>query len=76
LVTVPAGDDTQESKHPRKNDDNKDNGHEDDEEENNEAEDEDDEDYTPLSNSEKEKMYHNADEIKAARMKLRSPPAD
>jgi hypothetical protein len=34
------------------------------EEEGNEAEDEDNEDYTPLSDSEKDKMYHEANEIK------------
>jgi hypothetical protein len=37
---------------------------EEEEEEVNEDEDNDDEDYTPLSDSKKEKMYHDADEIK------------
>jgi hypothetical protein len=32
-----------------------------------EAEDEDDEDYTPLNDFEKDKIYHNANEIKTAR---------
>jgi hypothetical protein len=46
---------------------NHDDDHEDDEEEGNEDEDKDDEDYTPLSDSEKEKVYHDADEIKTIR---------
>jgi hypothetical protein len=36
-------------------------------EERNDGEDEDDEDYTPLSDSEKEKIYHEVDEVKTAR---------
>jgi hypothetical protein len=32
-----------------------------------EAEDEDDEDYTPLNDFEKDKIYHNANEIKTTR---------
>jgi hypothetical protein len=44
--------------------DNHDDDHEDEQEEGNEDDDKDDEDYTPLSDSEKEKVYHNTEEIK------------
>jgi hypothetical protein len=52
MVTVPTGEGTQEAQHlPQK--DNHDDNHED------------DEDYTPLSDFEKEKVYHDDKEIKA-----------
>jgi hypothetical protein len=63
VVTVPVGEDTQEDQQLLQNDSH-DNDHEDDEEEGNEDEDKDDKDYTPLSDSEKEKVYHDSDEIK------------
>jgi cobalamin biosynthesis protein CobT len=71
VVTVPTGEDTQEAQQLSPNDDH-DNDHEEEEdneeeeEEGNDAEDKDDEDYTPLSDSEKEQTYRNADEIKTA----------
>jgi hypothetical protein len=46
-----------EAQQPPQNDRNNDNDHEDDENRNKDEE-EDDEDYTPLSDYEKEKMYH------------------
>jgi hypothetical protein len=46
-----------EAQQPPQNDRNNDNDHEDDENKNKDEE-EDDEDYTPLSDYEKEKMYH------------------
>jgi hypothetical protein len=77
---VPAGEDTQEAaveaqqlpRNDSNNDDHvnknnnhdKDDDHKEEEEEDNEAEEEDNEEYTPLSDSEKEKMYHEADEVK------------
>jgi hypothetical protein len=67
MVTVPAGEDSQEAQPMPQNHD-----HDQQEEENNEKEEEegnktegkDDEDYTPWSNAEKEKTFHDADEIK------------
>jgi hypothetical protein len=56
VVTVPAGEDTQETQQlPQKDEE---------EEEGNKAEGENDEDYTPLSNAEKDETFCNADEIK------------
>jgi hypothetical protein len=65
----PAGEDTHEAQQLLQND-NHDNDHEEkeneeeEEEEGNRAEGEDDEDYTPLSDAEKDEMFHDADEIK------------
>jgi hypothetical protein len=66
VVMVPVGEDTQEAQQLPQNDD-----HDHQEEENNEGEErgnkiegEDDEDYTLWSNSKKDEMFHNADEIK------------
>jgi hypothetical protein len=81
---VLAGEESQQLPQNNGNNDNHDNDNEhEEEEEDYEAEEEgshnedkDDDDYTPLSDSKKEKMYHNADEIKTSGMKLRSPPAD
>jgi hypothetical protein len=65
VVTVPAGEDTQEAQPMPQNDD-----HDQREKENNEkeeegekAEGEDDKDYTPWSNAEKDETFHNANEI-------------
>jgi hypothetical protein len=82
LVMVPAGVEAQEAMEeaqqlPQNNGNNddhdNDNDHEEveedneaEEEEGNGGEDEDDEYYTPLSDSEKEKMYYEADDIKTA----------
>jgi hypothetical protein len=72
IVIVTAGEDVQEAQHLPQNDDH-DNDHEEEEnneeeeEEGNNAEGEDDENYTPLSNAEKDDMYHDADEIKTTR---------
>jgi hypothetical protein len=63
VVTVPAGEDTQEAQQLPQNDNHNDDHEDDDEEEDNEAEGKDDEDYTPLSDAEKEETYHDADEI-------------
>jgi hypothetical protein len=66
MVTVPAGEDTQEAQHMSQNDDRDQQGEEnnEEEEESNKAEGEEDEDYTPWSNAEKDETFHNADEIK------------
>jgi hypothetical protein len=64
MVIVPTVEGTQEAQQLSQND-NHDNDHEN-EEEGNEDDDKDDEDYNPLSDSEKEKVYHDADEIKTA----------
>jgi hypothetical protein len=72
VVTVPAGEDTQEAQQLPQNDD-PDNDHgeeennEEEEEEGNRAEGEDDEDYTPLSDAEKDETFCDADEIKTTR---------
>jgi hypothetical protein len=66
VVTVPTREDTQEAQQLPQNDNNDDDHEDDDEEEGNEDEDKDDEDYTPLSDSEKDKVYHDAEEIKTA----------
>jgi hypothetical protein len=69
VVTVPVGEDTQEAQQLPQNDDH-DNDHEEEEnnkeekEEGNKTEGEDDEDYIPLSDVEKDEMYHDADKIK------------
>jgi hypothetical protein len=68
VVTVLAGEDMQEAQQLSQND-NHDNDHEEEEneeeeEEGNKAEGEDDEDYTALSDAEKDKAFHDADEIK------------
>jgi hypothetical protein len=67
VVTVPAGEDTQEAQHMPQNDDHDQQGEENnekEEEEGNKAEGEEDEDYTPWSNAEKDETFHDADEIK------------
>jgi hypothetical protein len=67
VVIVPAGEDTQKAQHMVQNDDH---GHQEEEnneeekEEGNKAEDEEDLDYTPWSNTEKDEMFHDANEIK------------
>jgi hypothetical protein len=72
VVTVPTREDTQEAQQLPQNDNNDDDHEDDDEEEGNEDEDKDDEDYTPLSDSEKDKVYHDAKEIKTAGNEARS----
>jgi hypothetical protein len=68
---VPVGEDTQEATKEAQqlpqNNVNKKDHEEEEEEEGNHGEHEDDEDYTPLSDYEKGKMYHDADEIKTTR---------
>jgi hypothetical protein len=71
VVTVPAGEDTQKAKQLSQNDEhNNDHGeeenNEEEEEEGNKVEGEDDKDYTPLSDTKKDEMFRNADEIKIA----------
>jgi hypothetical protein len=64
VVAVPVGEDTQEAQQVPQNDDHDNDYGEEEEEEGNKAEGEDDEDYTPLSDAEKDEMFHDADEIK------------
>jgi hypothetical protein len=67
VVTVPAGEDTQEAQHMLQNDDH---GHQEEKnnkeekEEGNKAEGEENEKYTPWSNTEKDVTFHDANEIK------------
>jgi hypothetical protein len=67
VVTVPTREETQEATTESQHLSQNDNNDNEDEEEGNEDEDIDDEEYTPLSNYKKEKMYHDADEIKTAK---------
>jgi hypothetical protein len=69
---VPTGEETQEAQQLPQSD-NHNNDHENGEEEGNEAEGEDDKDYTPLSDSEKEKVYRDTDEIKTTKNKASIP---
>jgi hypothetical protein len=67
VVTVPAGEDSQEAQpmsqyHDHDQQEEEDNEKE--EEGGNKAEGEEDEDYTPWSNAEKDEIFHDADEIK------------
>jgi hypothetical protein len=68
VVTVSIGEDTQEAQQLPQNDnhnnDQEEEENEEEEEEGNKAEGEDDEDYTPLSNAEKDEMFHDTNEIK------------
>jgi hypothetical protein len=67
VVTVSAREDSQEAQSMPQNHDHdqrEEENNEKEEEEGNKAEDEDDEDYTPWSNPEKDKTFHDADEIK------------
>jgi hypothetical protein len=69
VVTVPAGEDSQEAQ-PMPQNHNHDQQEEEDnekEEGGNKAEGEEDEDYTPWSNTEKDEIFHDADEIKTFR---------
>jgi hypothetical protein len=66
------GEDTQEAQQLPQNDIH-DDVHEDEEEEGNENEDKVDEDHTPLSDPEKEKVYHDADEIKTVKNEASIP---
>jgi hypothetical protein len=63
---VPIGEEMQEAQQLLQNDHNN-YDHEDEEEQGNDDEGEDDEDYTPLSDSKKEKVYHDANEIKTVK---------
>jgi hypothetical protein len=79
VVTVPAGEDKHEAQQLPQNDNhNNDHGeeenYEEEEEEGNKAEGQHDEDYTPLSNTEKDEMFHGADEIKTAGNEALIPP--
>jgi hypothetical protein len=67
VVTVPAGEDSQEAQPMPQNHDHdqqEEENNEKEEEEGNNAEGEDDEDYTPWSNTEKDEAFHDGDEIK------------
>jgi hypothetical protein len=67
VVTVSAGEDSQEAQPMPQNCDHEQQEEEDNEKEEeggNKAEGEEDEDYTPWSNAEKDEIFHDADEIK------------
>jgi hypothetical protein len=67
VVTVPAGEDTQEAQHMPQNDDHdqqEEENNEEEEEEGNKAEGEEDEDYTPWSDAKKNKTFPDVDENK------------
>jgi hypothetical protein len=65
MVTVPAGEDSQEAQPmPQNHDQQEEENNEKEEEEGNKVEGEDDEDYTPWSNAKKDETFHDADEIK------------
>jgi hypothetical protein len=67
VVTVPAREDSQEAQPMSQNHDHVQQEEEDnekEEEDGNKAEGEEDEDYTPWSNTEKDEIFHDADEIK------------
>jgi hypothetical protein len=67
MVTVPAGENSQEAQpmpQMHDHDQQEEENNEKEEEEGNKAEGEDDEDYTPWSNCEKDESFHDADEIK------------
>jgi hypothetical protein len=67
VVTVPAGEDSQEAQPMPQNHDHDQQEQEDnekEEEDGNKAEGEEDEDYTPWSNAEKDEIFHDADKIK------------
>jgi hypothetical protein len=67
MVTLPAGEDSQEAQPMPQNhdhDEQEEENNEKEEEEGNKAEGEDDEDYTPWSNIEKDETFYDADEIK------------
>jgi hypothetical protein len=64
VVTVPAGEDSQETQPMPQNHDQQEEEDNDKEEDGNKAEGEEDEDYTPWSNAEKDEIFHDADEIK------------
>jgi hypothetical protein len=71
VVTVPAGEDTQEAQQLPQNDDH-DNYHEEEErEEGNKAEGEDDEDYTPLSDA--IRMRHSATPTRSRPLEMKPP---
>jgi hypothetical protein len=65
VVTVPAGEDSQEAQPmPQNPDQQEEEDNEREEEDGNKAEGEEDEDYTPWSNAEKGEIFHDAEEIK------------
>jgi hypothetical protein len=65
VVTVPAGEDSQETQlMPQNHDQQEEEDNEKEEEDDNKAEGEEDEDYTPWSNAKKDEIFHDADEIK------------
>jgi hypothetical protein len=64
VVTVPAGEDSQEAQPMPQNHDQQDEEDNKKKEDGNKSEGEEDEDYTPWSNTEKGEIFHDADEIK------------
>jgi hypothetical protein len=72
VVTVPAGEDSQEAQLMPQNHDH--DQQEKEEEGGNKAEGEEDEDYTPWSNAEKDEIFHDADKIKTFGDEAPIPP--
>jgi hypothetical protein len=65
VVTVPAGEDSQETQPmPQNHDQQEEEGNEKEEEDGNKAEGKEDEDYIPWSNAKKDEIFHDTDEIK------------
>jgi hypothetical protein len=64
VVTVLAGEDSQETQLMPQNHDQQEEEDNEKEEDGNKAEGKEDEDYTPWSNAEKDEIFHDADEIK------------
>jgi hypothetical protein len=74
VVTVLAGEDSQETQPMSQNhDQQEEEDNEKEEEDGNKAEGEEDEDYTPWSNAEKDEIFHDADEIKTFGEEGRDP---
>jgi hypothetical protein len=66
VVTVPAGEDSQETQPMPQNRDQQEEDNEKEEEDGNKAEGKEDEDYTPWSNVEKDEIFHDTNEIKTS----------
>jgi hypothetical protein len=64
VVTVPTGEDSQETQPMSQNHDQQEEDNEKEEEDGNKAEGEEDEDYTPWSNDEKDEIFHDGNTIK------------
>jgi hypothetical protein len=76
VVTVLAGEDSQETQPMSQNHDQQEEEDNEKEEDGNKAEGEEDEDYTPWSNAEKDEMFQDTDEIETFGDEAPSPPVD